>query len=238
MYKWIIYKTTCLKNNKIYVGQHKTKNINDGYMGSGKLIRRAFEKYGVDNFTREILCECDSREEACIREEYWIDILKSTDPEIGYNITKYAWGGQPHSEETLRKLSVARKGVPTPEHVKEKLRKPKSPEAIENMKIAAEEAKKKRIGKKWYHNPTTLESKQFSSTEEIPSEWIRGRGNTQKVGSDRKKKIYSDEGLRNIQQAAKNEDRNKKISDSLLGHEVSPETRNKISETLLTNNKK
>ncbi len=57
-------------------------------------------------------------------------------------------------------------------------------------------------------------------------------------GSDRKKKIYSDEGLRNIQQAAKNEDRNKKISDSLLGHEVSPETRNKISKTLLTNNKK
>ena len=48
MKKWIIYKTTCITNNKIYIGQHKTDNINDGYIGSGKLISSAIKKYGKD----------------------------------------------------------------------------------------------------------------------------------------------------------------------------------------------
>ena len=32
---------------------HQTININDGYMGSGKLIKRAIEKYGVGNINIE-----------------------------------------------------------------------------------------------------------------------------------------------------------------------------------------
>ena len=49
MKKWIIYKTTCTVNNKIYIGQHKTDNIDDGYIGSGKLITSAIKKYGKKN---------------------------------------------------------------------------------------------------------------------------------------------------------------------------------------------
>lgn len=43
---WLIYKTTNTVNGKIYVGQHKTKRIEDGYLGSGKNIQKAIEKYG------------------------------------------------------------------------------------------------------------------------------------------------------------------------------------------------
>ena len=53
-----VYKITNKINNKIYVGQ-KTVGELDGYWGSGKLINRSIEKYGVKNFIMEILEEVD-----------------------------------------------------------------------------------------------------------------------------------------------------------------------------------
>jgi len=52
---YLIYKVTNLVNDKIYIGKHITENINDDYLGSGKILRRAIEKYGIDKFKKEIL---------------------------------------------------------------------------------------------------------------------------------------------------------------------------------------
>jgi len=41
---YYLYEIKNLINNKIYVGVHKTNDLNDGYMGSGKVIRRAIKK--------------------------------------------------------------------------------------------------------------------------------------------------------------------------------------------------
>jgi hypothetical protein len=55
--KYIIYKITNNVNGRYYIGRHRTKNINDTYMGSGKAISNAIKKYGVENFTKEIIAE-------------------------------------------------------------------------------------------------------------------------------------------------------------------------------------
>jgi len=65
---YLVYKTTNLINGKIYIGKHETYNLDDGYLGSGKLLLRAIKKYGKVNFKREILFECLTRDEMNMKE--------------------------------------------------------------------------------------------------------------------------------------------------------------------------
>lgn len=88
-----IYKTTNLINGKIYIGQHKSDIFDPNYMGSGKLIHRAFDKYGKDNFIVELLVECDNREDINKCEKEQILLHHSDDINIGYNISHGGDGG-------------------------------------------------------------------------------------------------------------------------------------------------
>lgn len=49
----VIYKTTNLINNKIYVGKDSHNDSN--YFGSGTILVKAIKKYGKENFKKEIL---------------------------------------------------------------------------------------------------------------------------------------------------------------------------------------
>ena len=58
------YKITNNVNGKYYYGVHNTDNLEDGYMGSGKLLHIAYKKYGIENFKKEILKFFDTMDEA------------------------------------------------------------------------------------------------------------------------------------------------------------------------------
>lgn len=88
----LIYKTTNLINQKIYIGAHSTDVVNDGYIGSGTNIRRAIKKYGTDSFRREILFIFETMEEMLSKEKELInsEFLKRFDV---YNIVEGGYGG-------------------------------------------------------------------------------------------------------------------------------------------------
>ena len=118
-----IYLITNKINGKIYIGKHSTDNLNDGYMGSGRLIKKAIQKYGIENFIKEYLAFCDSEDALNYLEKFYIKKYKAK--EVGYNLTdggegclgfhpdhrgpKNSMYGKHLSEETKKKLSKAAK---------------------------------------------------------------------------------------------------------------------------------
>lgn len=107
-----IYKITNEINGKAYIGQsndihrrwkeHRCKHS----WKSNHVIYRAFKKYGIDNFTFEIVCECDIENLSNMERHY---IKQFGTFGNGYNETEGGEGisGFRHSEETKRKLSEA-----------------------------------------------------------------------------------------------------------------------------------
>lgn len=60
---YYLYKITNTINNKIYIGVHRTANLDDGYMGSGTALKRAMKEYGKEFFTKEIIKFVDNEQE-------------------------------------------------------------------------------------------------------------------------------------------------------------------------------
>lgn len=106
--KYIVYKTTCLINGKIYIGKHRTENpeVFDGYLGNSVWVNRtdrinnpqfpfhfAVKKYGVENFKRETLFIFDTEEEAYAKEAELVteEFIKREDT---YNVILGGKGGK------------------------------------------------------------------------------------------------------------------------------------------------
>ena len=95
-------------NLKWYIGSHKGTTT-DGYTASGTNIKRAFRKYGIENFERSILYEgLNYRQE----EENWLIALDAANSDMSYNLSSKAAGcaGYKHSEEWKANHSARLKG--------------------------------------------------------------------------------------------------------------------------------
>jgi group I intron endonuclease len=111
-----VYKITNNVNNRIYVGittesiQERWKKHKSASRYEDTYIYRAMRKYGIDNFSIEMIEETNDLSE---REQYWISKLNTLKPN-GYNLTiggEKLYGennpfyGKKHTLETKMKLS-------------------------------------------------------------------------------------------------------------------------------------
>jgi len=108
---YLIYETVNLITGQRYIGAHKTTNLDDGYIGSGKVLKRAIKKYGITAFSRTILCECDTAKEMYEMESKLVSVSWIADPNT-YNIRLGGNGGWDHIDhQKIDKLGNGRKGA-------------------------------------------------------------------------------------------------------------------------------
>ena len=181
---------------------HKTKNLEDGYMGSGKLIRRAIEKHGVENFIKEIIHVFDNEEDMKNKEKELV-ILN----EMSYNLCDGGKGGfgyinktpsivqKRDSIENKKKGYAANKHNMTkpknvnPENISKAVKKyysqnkshwtgkKHSDKTIAKMKLKAIGRNSKEsnpnYGKYWITNGS--ENKMIKKDQPISDGWVKGR---------------------------------------------------------------
>lgn len=90
-----IYRTTCQITGKFYVGMHSTDDLEDGYLGSGKILGYSRKKHGDENHQKEILEFCLSREALKLREREIVNETLLAHP-LNINLKYGGEGGFDH----------------------------------------------------------------------------------------------------------------------------------------------
>ena len=231
---YCIYRITNLINGKTYIGQHKYKETPyDHYMGSGKHLKAAQAKYGIENFIKEIIVSNIESKSAIDKLEIkYIAYEKATNGNGCYNI---ATGGEGfsghHSIEARKKMSEAQKG------------KKRGPHSEETRKKISGSRKGKSAWNKGKHLS--------EETKQKLSESLKGKLNGRHRSEETKKKLsdarkgkpsgkkgkhLSEETKKKMSEAQKgkhhSEETRKKLSEANKGKHLSEETKRKISESV------
>jgi len=113
-----IYETTNLINGKKYIGQSRGK-FKSWYLGSGKIIKKAIDKYGKENFSIKLLKYAKTKKELNILEKELIEHYGAKELDTFYNLHEGGIGGDTfsgkhHTEKAKRRMSKSKKGKPSP----------------------------------------------------------------------------------------------------------------------------
>lgn len=123
-----IYKTTNKLNQKVYIGKHQSSEYDEKYFGSGKILRRAIEKYGLENFSNEIIDTADTDDELNEKEKYYIKYYKDLYGKDCYNLANGGDGGDvfkyqspEHKQQFVDKMTAINKQRCNTEDFKNKI---------------------------------------------------------------------------------------------------------------------
>jgi hypothetical protein len=211
---YYIYKIVNNVNGKSYIGQ-RTCPIGetpetDNYMGSGVYLKSAKEKYGIENFSKEIIAYCHSKKILDILEIEYIKIYR----EIGkaeYNLADGGEGGVYHfTPEQCENVSKA-------------LKKALSDPEIRKKYSAARE--------KWWREvgltPEQRERWSESQRGKVLTEEHKRHISEGLVGT-----VHSEESKEKVRQKLKGrklpEEQRRKLSESRKGQKLSEETKRKL----------
>ncbi len=214
-----LYLITNLLNNKVYVGQSYSETERwrqHKYAARSKprqYIDCAMKKYGISNFTYEVIANSLTQDDGDFIEIELIKQFNSQDRMLGYNISpggdkvwnkglqkeKHPMFGKHHSEETKMKMANSRIGIILGPHSKETKKKISDANKGKVRSIEClQKLSKAKLGKK--RGDMLIEIKQKISQSNIG-------------------KIRTEESKR-------------KQSESRLGFSVSEDTKKKISYSL------
>lgn len=201
---YLIYKITNIINGKFYIGAHQTLNKDDGYMGSGILIKRSIKKHGIKNFKKEILFECTSKEDMFQKEKLLVTLCNES-----YNLKQGGEGGfdyinssgkniyDGHSSKAKENLKLGNakfKELMMDPDFNSSFRKKvsDSTKGLQNFlgKLHKEESKQKigakssvhqkgsgnsQFGSRWIYNLELKISKKIKKDDPLPENWFEGR---------------------------------------------------------------
>jgi hypothetical protein len=227
------------------VGDHSTNNLDDGYLGSGRpYFQRALNKYGKQNFKKEILEFFDTKQEAFDAQEKWINVYKSLIPN-GYNISpkgghfskgsmsestkkkignanKISLRGKKQPKDLVEKRASKMRGIPSklkgvkqsPESILKRSNSNRGKKRSEEIKEKMKEAQKNR---KAISDETRLKMSMAKKNIKLSLE------HKNKISKSLKGKPAHNKGISHSNETKR------KISESNKGKIVSEETRKKMS---------
>lgn len=220
--KGIIYKWTCSKSGKSYIGQTTNESrrekefltINEIYTTSGSKIDNAREKYGVDKsiWKKEVLkrlwCKEGKEDELLNRLNYWEKyyIEKYDTFNSGYNSTDGGSNGFLISDETKEKLKI--NGLIW----------------WNNLNNVDKEKYKLRGVERW----NSLSTKEKNIIRENGKKWWNSLSDKEKKEHKEKSKYWLNKNL--------NSDVCTKIREKHIGLTKSEKTKDKIRKSLLSQN--
>ena len=233
-----LYMITNKVNGKIYIGIHSTTNLDDGYSGSGLLLKQSIKKYGIDSFQKEILEFYNTRKELAEREHELVNEAFA-ESDNTYNLVvggnpKETWDYRTQLDRMSISASERAKKLWEDEEYRDKLlNKFHSEEFRKKQSEIAKEKWKDPVHKENYYKAVNSEEYREATSKRVKELW--NDPEYRKKVSESNKKTWADPEKRQQMREINlgryvSEETRKRIGEASRGRVCTPETRKKLSE--------